>query len=213
MLLNRIEAMGVNSPIWRGYLRYEARQLIAMGGRTPGGRAAEIGCGSGYGTVLIMNQFGAASVDAVDLDPKMIARARRRLADYTNNVALAQGDATDLRGALDPVGRGQDASYEAVFDFAAVHHIWNWRDAVEEVARVLVPGGRFYFLEVTAKALARPSYRLLFEHPDKDRFTTGAFLAELTRHGLHIGDRWRTRMGGDYILGVAHRSGDPSDRR
>jgi hypothetical protein len=70
---------------------------------------------------------------------------------------------------------------------------------------VLTPGGRFFFDEVTATALARPSYRLLFDHPEQDRFTAGEFLAELPRHGLDVGERWRTRVGGDYLLGVAVR--------
>lgn len=53
--------------------------------------------------------------------------------------------------------------------------------------------------------LARPSYRALFDHPDEDRFTAGEFLAELPRHGLVVGDRWQTYIGGDYLLGVATR--------
>lgn len=39
----------------------------------------EIGCGSGYDTRLIWDRFGAATVDAVDLDPPAVAAARRRL--------------------------------------------------------------------------------------------------------------------------------------
>ena len=42
--------------------------------------------------------------------------------------------------------------------------------------------------------------------PTADRFSAGEFLAELGRHGLHIGDAWRTRIGGDYLLGVATRT-------
>jgi hypothetical protein len=53
--------------------------------------------------------------------------------------------------------------------------------------------------------LARPSYRALFDHPTADRFTAGQSLAELPRHGLQAGDRWATRLGGDFLLGVAHR--------
>lgn len=164
---------------------------------------AEIGCGSGYGTRLILDEFAAASVDAVDLDPAMIARAERRLHRHTGRVRLARGSATDLRAAFSGFGGGDDGGYDAVFDFAIIHHLPNWRDALAEVARVRAPGGRFFFDEVTATALARPSYRLLFDHPTEDRFTAEGFLAELPRHGLRVGERWRTRIGGDYLLGVA----------
>jgi ubiquinone/menaquinone biosynthesis C-methylase UbiE len=205
MLMNRIETLVVNSLPRRWLQHYEARVLARLGGRTPGARVAEIGCGSGYGTRLILDHFGAASVDAVDLDPAMIAHAQRRLVRHAGGVRLAQGSATDLRTAFDAFGGGLDGGYDAVFDFVTIHHIPNWRDALAEVARVLAPGGRFFFEEVTATALARPSYRVLFAHPTEDRFTAGEFLAELPHHGLRVDDRWHTRIGSDYLLGVATR--------
>jgi ubiquinone/menaquinone biosynthesis C-methylase UbiE len=202
MLMNRIETAVVNNPARRAAQRfYETRLLTRLGGRTPGARAVEIGCGSGYGTKLILDQFGAAHVDAVDLDPKMIARARRRLVRYGDRVRLAHGSATDLRGAVD----AEDDGYDAVFDFGIIHHIPDWRAAIAEVARVLRPDGKFYFEEVTAVALARPSYRALFDHPTTDRFAAGEFLAELGRRGLRVDDRWVTRVGGDFLFGVAVR--------
>ncbi|CAB4774807.1 unannotated protein [freshwater metagenome] len=202
MLMNRVETVLVTSPANRAFQRcVEAPMLRRLGGRTPGARALEIGCGSGYGTKLIIDQFGAATVDAVDLDPAMVTRARRRLRRYADQVRVVQGSADDLQAAL---GAG-DAAYDAVFDFGIIHHITNWRDAVAEVARVLRPGGRFFFLEVTAAALARPSYRRLLDHPTEDRFTARQFLAELTDPGLDPADNWRTYVGSDYLAGVAQK--------
>ena len=205
MLMNRMESRLVDSPPRRLLQRFEVARLAALGGRTPGGRVAELGCGPGYGTKLILDVFGAASVDAVDLDPAMIAKAARRLTRYQGRVNLAEGSATDLASAFAASGGGEDGQYDTVFNFAVIHHIARWRDALAEVARVLKPGGRFFFTEVTAIALARPSYQRLFDHPTEDRFTAGEFLAELPRHGLDVADRWRTYIGGDYLLGVAAR--------
>lgn len=203
MLMNKVETFLVTSPANRVFQRcVEAPMLRRLGGRTPGARALEIGCGSGYGTKLVIDQFGAATVDAVDLDPAMVTRARRRLRRYADQVRVAQGSADDLQAAL---GAG-DASYDAVFDFGIIHHITNWRDAVAETSRVLRPGGRFFFLEVTATALARPSYRRLLDHPTQDRFTAGQFLAALADHGLDPADNWRTYVGSDYLAGVAQKS-------
>lgn len=205
MLMNKMETLLVTSPANRVFQRrVEAPILRRLGGRTPGARALEIGCGSGYGTKLIIDQFGAATVDAVDLDPAMVARSRRLLRRYHDQVRVVQGSADDLRAALDV----EDGTYDAVFDFGIIHHVINWRDAVAEVARVLRPGGRFYYVEVTAAALARPSYRRFLDHPIQDRFTAGQFLAELARHGLDPADRWRTYVGSDYLAGVAQRSRD-----
>jgi ubiquinone/menaquinone biosynthesis C-methylase UbiE len=200
MLMNRAETVLVNSSP-RRWLQscYEAPVLLRFGGRLmPGSRALEIGCGSGYGTQLILERFGAATVDAVDLDPVMIGRAGRRLARYAARVRLAQGSATDLRAALD-AGNG---SYDAVFDFGIVHHIPDWRKALAEVTRVLKPGGRFYFEEVTAHALARPTYQRLFDHPTEDRFSADQFVDELAERGLVVLGSL-TRIQGDYLLGVA----------
>ncbi len=203
MLMNKEETFLVISPANRVFQRcVEIPTLRRLGGRTQGARALEIGCGSGYGTKLIIDQFGAATVDAVDLDPAMVTRARRRLRRYSDQVRIVQGSADDLQAALD----AGDATYDAVFDFGIIHHVTNWRDAVAEAARVLRPGGRLFFLEVTATALARPSYRRLLDHPTQDRFTAGQFLAALADHGLDPADNWRTYVGSDYLAGVAQKS-------
>ncbi|MER6950512.1 class I SAM-dependent methyltransferase [Nonomuraea sp. NPDC000554] len=200
MLLNRAETLAIDNPARRALQRwYEAPRLRRLGGPLPAGaRVAEIGCGAGYGTKLILDYFHAAHVDAVDLDPAMITKAGRRLARCGNQVRLAAGDATDL---LTVFGAGDD-SYDAVFDFAIIHHIPDWRAAVAEVARVLRPGGVFYFEEVTAHALARPTYRRLFDHPEHDRFTGAEFCDELPGHGLTVLGSL-TRIRGDFLLGAA----------
>lgn len=135
MLMNRIEKAAINSPARRALQRlYEVPTLLKLAGRPlpPGAKAAELGCG----TQLILDRFGAVHVDAVDLDPYMITRARRRLSSQQHRVRLAVGDATDLRTAFD----AGDGACEAVFDFAIIHHIPDWRSALAETARVLKPG-------------------------------------------------------------------------
>lgn len=73
--------------------------LRRLGGCAPGACALEISCGSGYRTKLIVDQFGAATVDAIDLDPSMVTRARR-LRRYHDQVRVTQGSADDVHSAL-----------------------------------------------------------------------------------------------------------------
>ena len=202
MLMNWVETALMTAPPRRWLQRfYETGVLLRFGGRLPpGAHVLEIGCGAGYGAQLALERFGAATIDGVDLDPDMIERASHRLARYGDRVRLAPGSATDLRDAIG----ADDNSYDAVFDFGIIHHIPNWRDAITEVVRVLKPGGRFYFEEVTAHALARPTYRWLLDHPTEDRFSDQQFLAELNHHDLAILGSV-TRIRGDYLLGVAHK--------
>lgn len=202
MLMNRLETLAVDSPVRRAIQRHvELPTLIRLGGRVGGGHVLEIGCGSGYGTKLILDRMGAARVDAVDPDPEMVARARRRLRRYGGAARVRLGAAEDLRASLG----ADDGAYDAVFAFAVLHHITDWQIAVSEVARVLRDAGRFYFVEVTSAALARPAFRRLFDHPEQNRFGAGQFLAELRRRGLHTEERWRTVVGSDYLFGVAER--------
>jgi hypothetical protein len=65
LLLNRIENALMNNPV-RAVLQrlFEARRLLRMGGAMTGGRALEVGSGCGVGTELILQLFGADTVDA-----------------------------------------------------------------------------------------------------------------------------------------------------
>lgn len=156
--------------------RFEARRLLRMGGSAGGARALELGCGRGVGVELILGVFEAASVDAFDLDPRMVSQARARLRRHGNRVRLWVGDATAI-----PVA---DASYDAVFDFGIIHHIPDWRSALAEVSRVLRPGGRFYAEEVLRTFIVNPVVRRVLEHPQHDRFEIPEFLSGLREVGL-----------------------------
>jgi ubiquinone/menaquinone biosynthesis C-methylase UbiE len=179
MLLNALEKSlmnnGVRATIQR---RFEAGRLLDLGGPMSGGRALEIGCGRGVGVEIILDQFGASSVDAFDLDSDMIARAKRRLAERGDRVRLWVGDVEHIKAA--------DATYDAVFDFGIIHHVPEWRNAVREVARVLKPGGRFYAEEVLAKFIQAPVWRRLLDHPQQDRFDRAGFARAIEAAGMSV---------------------------
>ena len=200
MKLNAVEKALMNNPVRAGLQRwYEARLLERLGGRVPDGHVLEVGCGRGVGTQIILGRFGAGHVTAFDLDPDMVARARRRLASHIpERVSVSTGDATSIDAA--------ESSFDAVFDFGIIHHVPEWRAAVAEVARVLRPGGRFYFEEVTRHALQRWSYRTFLEHPEWNRFSGREFVAACHDAGLDVGDRWVERFFGDFVIGVATRT-------
>lgn len=199
MKLNRVEKALMNNPV-RACLqkRYEAALLERLGGRVEGGRVLEVGCGRGVGTEIIFKRFGAREVQAFDLDPDMVHKARTRLSRYPpNRLRLHVGDAT----AID----AEDESFDAVFDFGTIHHVPDWKAAVTEVRRVLRPGGRFFFEEVTRRALRRWTYRTFLEHPTENRFSGQEFVGELERHGIRVGSNAAERFFGDFVLGVGRR--------
>ncbi len=177
MHLNRVEYALMNNPVRAAIQRHvEARRLLRMGGSMRGGRALEVGCGRGVGTELILEVFGADSVDAFDLDLRMVALARTRLAARGSRVRLWVGDATAISAP--------DATYDAVFDFGIIHHVPDWRRAVSEIHRVLKPDGRLYAEEVLRGLIVHPLTRRLVEHPQADRFDAGGFARELRATGF-----------------------------
>lgn len=177
MILNRLEILLMNNPIRAGLQRQvEARRFLRMGGPQTGSRVLEIGCGRGVGVELILDLFGATTVDAFDLDPRMVALARRRLGRRGERVRLWVGDAAAIQAP--------DGTYAAVFDFGIIHHVPNWRDALAEVHRVLKPGGVFYAEEPLGSLINHPWMHHLFAHPTEDRFDVADFRSALLSTGL-----------------------------
>jgi ubiquinone/menaquinone biosynthesis C-methylase UbiE len=177
MILNRLEFLLMNNPL-RAFVQrhFEGPRLATIGGAVTGGYALEIGCGRGVGTEIILDRFCATRVDAVDMDPRMIERAQKRLAGRPARLWVA--DATRLEMA--------DSTYDTVFDFGIIHHIPDWRKALREVCRVLKPGGRFYAEEALRDIISQPLCRALFAHPWIDRFDHEQFMAALRQTGFQI---------------------------
>jgi ubiquinone/menaquinone biosynthesis C-methylase UbiE len=177
MILNRIEKALMNNPVRAAVQRrFEARRLLAMGGPMRGERALEIGCGRGVGTELVLDVFGAKHVDAFDLDPEMVRLASRRLEGRP--VRVRAGDVEHIDA--------DDASYDAVFDFAIIHHVPDWRAALREIRRVLRPGGRFYAEEVLERFIVHPLWRRVLDHPLEDRFDRATFVRGLEDAGFEV---------------------------
>ncbi|QSX35022.1 class I SAM-dependent methyltransferase [Shewanella avicenniae] len=164
MKLNRFERMVVKHPV-RHWLQRTVEQPLLLklfDNNIPAiDKALEIGCGFGQGIQLLRSGFGAASVVAVDLDEEMLAFSAARYPD-SPWLTLMQADATRL-----PF---DDQQFDLVCDFAVFHHVPDWQTAVDEVFRVLKPGGAFVIEELYRAAICNPISKRLFEHPQTNRF-------------------------------------------
>lgn len=103
----------------------------------PYDRALELGCGSGF-FLLNLIQAGVARRGSVtDLSPGMVKVATRN----GENLGLdIDGRVADAEGV--PY---EDNTFDLVVGHAVLHHIPDVEKSLREVVRVLKPGGRFVF--------------------------------------------------------------------
>lgn len=201
MIMNSIEFWLVNNPI-RGLIQkyYEIPRLQRL---SKGQKDAvlEVGCGQGVGAKFICDSFAPRKYVGIDLDPKMIARARRK-GRHLANAEFLQGDAASL--ALD------DESFDLVFDFGIIHHVPNWRDALAEVHRTLKTNGEFLFeelsLETWEQGIGKPLKKIL-DHPYEQMFRRREFLDELKNLGFETETYEQKPLGFYYFWGKASKTG------
>jgi len=194
MKLNALEFALMNNPVRAASQRYlETPLLTGPDGTLAGKRVLEVGCGRGVGIEILLAR-GAASVAGFDLDPEMVALAQQHLAKYGDTRACVfVGDAAVIATP--------DASFDAVVDYGIIHHIPSWPQALHEIARVLRPGGTFYFEDLFRGFISAWPIRALFDHPQATQFTAAAFRAALGATGLSV-RQWR-ELGAWGVMGRA----------
>ncbi len=98
---------------------------------TSGKRVADIACGLGYGTRIVMSDGQAAGVVGIDLSDEAVAYARRRFARPGVTFQTADASRTGLA----------DASADVITSFETIEHVPDPARLLREFVRVLAPGG------------------------------------------------------------------------
>ncbi len=114
------------------YERYAPWMKTAIGfDRMRDKRLLEVGFG--MGTDLFQFAAAGALVSGIDLSPRHLDIARRRFELF--------GLEADLRIADAEAIPHPDGTFDAVYSFGVIHHTPNIQKALDEIHRVLVPGG------------------------------------------------------------------------
>jgi ubiquinone/menaquinone biosynthesis C-methylase UbiE len=126
-------------------------------------RVIEYGCGEGWITCDLA--AAGARLSAFDISAAAVERTRTRLAEE----GLAQGNDVSQMGA-ERIAY-PDATFDVAVGFAILHHL-ELTSALEELFRVLKPGGSAYFAEplgtnplINAYRRLTPGYRTADEAP------------------------------------------------
>jgi SAM-dependent methyltransferase len=127
----------------------------------------DYGCSFGEGA-LLFKQFGAATIEGIDISPVAVESATRTAA-----AAGVTGVRFQVMNA--EVLDFPDASFDLVFGVAILHHL-DLDTACAEIARVLRPSGTAMFLEplghnpfINLVRWATPAARTEDEHPLLER--------------------------------------------
>lgn len=124
----------------------------------PGDRVLDLACGTGLNFPHLRGLVGErGKVVGADLTPAMLDIAHRMIAKRGwNNVEIREADAADLPFP--------DDSFDKVIITFSLNIIPDYARALEEVRRVLVPGGRFVALEFRAGIHSLPSWLQSLPH-------------------------------------------------
>jgi ubiquinone/menaquinone biosynthesis C-methylase UbiE len=192
MKLTQREFNAMNNPLRRLFQRLvEYPNFRRMGMRDEGGDILEIGCGSGYGA-LLLSRLHPHSYEGVDLMPEQIALAQkaahqRGLDSYVFRVAdAAQLDSIPAQ------------SKDTTVIFGVLHHIPEWRKVVSECARVLREGGKLFLEEPDGSGLAKWDRMFHWDHATHGIFYLRDLEQELATSGFEINRQVKGLVFGVY---------------
>ncbi len=117
-------------------------------------RCIEIGGGRGFLSYLVYERYHPGRVVVTDYDPSQVEAAKvlfeTRFGGIPSNIEFRTADALEL-----PF---ENETFDAVFGMVVLHHVekrdWQFRNipkALDEISRVLKPGGCFCYTELFNK--------------------------------------------------------------
>ena len=124
-------------PLGQEQVRAKLTKALGAEPRDPFADALEIGAGTGYFSLNLLQLGLAGRATATDISPGMLTRLERSAAELGLEVETVCAEAETLPFA--------DASFDLVFGHAVLHHIPDLERAFAEFRRVLRPGGTVAF--------------------------------------------------------------------
>jgi len=137
--------------------RHVAEAAVRRLARVPvqaGWSYLDVGCGNGLATLHVAGTLGVRGV-GVDVDPEQIELARRAAGNRID-VSFVIGNVTELPFPT--------ASFDIVATNKTMHHVPQWRLALDEIQRVLAPGGYLVFADLNAPLALAPLLRPAVGH-------------------------------------------------
>jgi ubiquinone/menaquinone biosynthesis C-methylase UbiE len=130
-------------PQFRLLRRMVLREIL---GHHPTGTLVDVGCGPGYLVFLIAQKCPSLQVIGVDISSEMVETAARQALslDLGKRVTFRLGDSQQL-----PF---EDGELDFVVSSLSLHHWSQPEQALQEIQRVLKPGGQFLIFDLRRDA-------------------------------------------------------------
>ena len=165
---------------WRIHvLRWALDDLEHLEPELPkGGRVVDIGAGQGHSLNELAARFQPDELVAFDADPHFQQRieACRQACPIPVRVQQSPAEAIPL----------PDGSVSLILCHQTLHHIVNQEQALQEMFRVLQPGGALLLAESTRRYIYNWLIRLLFRHPMHVHRTAPEYLAMVRQAGFEV---------------------------
>ena len=148
------------------------RRWLARVGCLAGRSVLEIGCGTGTVLPWLCDAVGSTGrVVALDLSDEMLSQARARCAGHSPH--FCQGEARRLPFA--------DAGFDAVFVINTFPHLTPREQVLEELRRILRPGGCLSITHFCGRAFIHALHREVAEEVRNDILPSASELGGILR--------------------------------
>jgi ubiquinone/menaquinone biosynthesis C-methylase UbiE len=144
--------------------QWEIPALVKALSLPRGARILEVGCGRGIALPVLERLCAPRRLAGLDIDEELLEEAADNLREHGTEAELLCGDVRRMPFA--------DEAFDVVIDFGTLYHIARSQTALDEIARVLAPGGTLVYETKTSQLLS---------HPVRSR---GRRLPRLADHGL-----------------------------
>jgi ubiquinone/menaquinone biosynthesis C-methylase UbiE len=108
----------------------------------------EIGCGRGIALPVLDRLCSPRRLVGLDIDEELLVEAADNLREHGTEAELHHGDVRQMPFA--------DEAFDVIIDFGTLYHIARSQAALDEIARVLAPGGTFVYETKTSQFLSHP---------------------------------------------------------
>lgn len=122
--------------------------VVRTMGLPSGARILEVGCGRGIALPVLDRLCAPRRLVGLDIDGELLMDAADHLREHDTRAELCCGDVRRM-----PF---EDESFDVVIDFGTLYHIARSTAALDEIARVLAPGGSFVYETKASQLLSHP---------------------------------------------------------